>query len=223
MCGRFTLYASADDLAKHYDAAAPEGVRARYNIAPTQPVAAVRARREGGRTIANLHWGLLPRWAKDRKLAYRTINARAETIASKPSFRSAYRYRRCIVPASGYYEWVKADDGGKQPYLIRRADDAVLSMAGLWERWTPPGEDGVVESCTVVTTESVGQVRDVHHRMPVLLDRADFDRWLDPTCTDGDAVAPLLAPYRHEDLLIHPVSRHVNNARHEDPTCIERL
>src|SRR5881394_3747162 len=149
MCGRFTLATPAKSLQKHFQLDAVPELPFRYNIAPTQNVAAVRVGRLG-RALSLLRWGLIPHWADDPKIGYRLINARADTVASKPSFRSAFKQRRCLIAADGYYEWQK-QDGAKQPYLIRREDGQPFAFAGLWEHWQ--GVDQEIESCTIITTE----------------------------------------------------------------------
>ncbi len=188
----------------------------RYNIAPSQPVPVVRAA-DAGREWVNLRWGLVPSWAKDAKLAQ--INARAETAPDKPMFRSAFRKRRCLIPASGFYEWQATGGKRKQPFCIRLADDKPFAFAGLWERWEGP--DGPVESCCILTTEANDLVRPIHDRMPVILDPRHFDQWLDPKQRDAAALAPLLRPFAVDAMKAYPVSPWVNDPRHDDARCLE--
>ncbi|MEE8397288.1 MAG: SOS response-associated peptidase [bacterium] len=223
MCGRFSLSAPPEAVAEFFRLVKVPPLPPRYNIAPTTPVAVVRAAEQGasGRELALLRWGLVPSWAKDLAFGNRLINARAETVAQKPSFRAAIRARRCLVPASGYYEW-RTEGEGKQPYHIRRADGAPLAFAGLWETWQNP-EHGTVETCTIITTEAAGAPAEIHHRMPVMLNPADFDAWLDPEQTQAEPVIPLLQPKVTEGLEVYAVSRQVNRATFDEPACIEPL
>ncbi|MCS7040325.1 MAG: SOS response-associated peptidase, partial [Anaerolineae bacterium] len=183
MCGRFTLTASGDELASLFDLEQAPNLEPRYNIAPTQPVAVVRLDREGRRREFTLmRWGLIPSWAKDIHIGNRLINARAETLTEKPAFRTAFRRRRCLIPANGFYEWQKPTAGRKQPYFIGLPDRRPFAFAGLWEHWE--GADGsVLDSCAIITTAANERVRVLHDRMPVILERTDFGDWLDPTTT----------------------------------------
>lgn len=220
MCGRFTLKAAAMSLKELFELSDAPTLPLRYNIAPTQSVAAVRAvPGAGGRELAMLRWGLIPSWAKDRDIGNRLINARAETAAEKPSFRSALRQRRCLVAADGFYEWAKAGSK-KQPYYVRLADGGPFAIAGLWEHWE--GEDGeIIESCTLLTTEANELMRPIHERMPVILPREAHALWLDPSVQRPEQVVPLLKPYPGEDMVAYPVGTLVNNPRNEQPGCCE--
>lgn len=215
MCGRFALNVSAEDLSRLFGIA-PEGLPefgARFNIAPTQTVLAVRQVPDGPREACLLRWGLLPPWAKDASVGARMINARSESAADKPAFRSALRRRRCIVPASGFYEW-RAEGDAKQPYFIHAPENAILGIAGLWERWLAP--DGIpLETCALLTTAANPDVAPLHDRMPVLLPVADFERWLDPRLSDPLALSDLLRPAPPGSLVWHPVARRVNRAGEE--------
>lgn len=202
----------------------PMKLRPRYNVAPGQDVAAVRAE-SGGRRLSMLRWGLLPGWAKDPNMGYRMINARAETVASKPAYRAAYRARRCLIPADGFYEWVR-QGAAKQPYLVESDDVRPMFLAGLWERWRVPEDiilprslqgsapGDAIETCTILTTEANEIMKPIHHRMPVILAPDSFAPWL-----AGGEVA--LAPCPSAAMTVQPVSRWVNNAAHDDPRCIE--
>jgi putative SOS response-associated peptidase YedK len=219
MCGRFTLTTTMPVLAELFlfpEAAAPEP---RYNVAPTQAVAAVRAPAGvGRRALAFLRWGLVPAWTDDPAIGNRLINAGAETAADKPSFRSAFRHRRCLVLADGFYEWQKLGSR-KQPHYFRLRDGKPFAFAGLWNRWE--GADGPLETCTLLTTQANDLARPVHERMPVILPQGDYDRWLDPAVQKPEMFVPLLRPYRAEDMEGYPVGWAVNNPRNDGPKCIE--
>jgi putative SOS response-associated peptidase YedK len=185
---------------------------ARYNIAPTQPVPVLRDGAAGRRELALVRWGLVPSWAKDVAAGPPLINARAETVAEKPSFRNAFKRRRCLIPADGFYEWRVMPDGPKQPYRIAMADNALFVFAGIWEHWQTD-EGSELESCAIVTTEANGQIRDIHRRMPVILPPEDFDTWLGGEPSEA---AALMRPYGGS-LVAYPVSRAVNNIRNDGP------
>lgn len=222
MCGRFTLIAPGEAIADLFQLAEVPPLQPRYNIAPTQPVAAVRlSPSSGARELAHFHWGLIPRWAKDPKIGSRMINARSETAAEKPSFRAAFKYRRCLVPADGFYEWQKRN-GGKQPVRIQMRDGRPFAIAGLWEHWISP-DGSEIDSCTLLTTEPNDLLRPVHNRMPVLLDPADFDAWLDVNSFQGADVQALLRPFSDQEMSFYPVSTYVNSPHNDDPHCIEPL
>jgi putative SOS response-associated peptidase YedK len=218
MCGRFTLRAPAKAVAKQFRVAEAPLFEARYNIAPTQQVTAVRAA-DGARQLVTLRWGLIPPWAKERSIGNRLINARADTVATKPAFRSAFRKRRCLIPADGFYEWQKIK-GGKQPYHIHMKDGSLFAFAGLWERWHNPEDGEEIESCTILTTDANDLMRPLHDRMPVILPEEVHDAWLDPAQQQPEDVMPLVRPFPSEALETTPVSAYVNNARHEGPECL---
>jgi len=224
MCGRFTLRTPASELVRHFLLDAAPDLAPRYNIAPTQPVAAVRRARPGlQRELAMLRWGLVPSWAKDPAIAGRTINARAETVASRPSFRSAFRRRRCLIPADGYYEWQKIGNK-KEPYLIRMADDRPFGFAGLWEYWEGSAASrvqGPIESCTIITTAANDLTREIHDRMPVIVRPADYAAWLDPELDDATELQALLRPCHWAAMTVDRVGTHVNSPKNDDPRCIE--
>lgn len=220
MCGRYTLInlAALTQAFPWIDEPPPEQP-ARYNIAPTQPILVV-ANNSADR-FEHFHWGLIPSWAKDRAIGNRMINARAETLAEKPAFRTALRRRRCLVPADGFYEW-KKDSGGKTktPMRITMASGEVFAFAGLWDAWQAP-DGSVVPSCTLITTEPNELMSDIHDRMPVILKRQDYDAWLDPAEREADELTALLKPYPASEMRAAPVSRTVNNPKNESPACIE--
>lgn len=218
MCGRFTLRTPAAEAARHFALFEVPELEPRYNIAPSQPVAAVRAAASGQRELVMLRWGLIPSWADDPALGNRLINARAEGVHQKPAFRQAFRRRRCLVPADGFYEWQRVG-GQKQPYHIGLRDGSLFAFAGLWELWQR-GE-AAVDSCTLITTEANDALRPIHDRMPVILASADYDRWLDPDNQQADDLLPLLRPYASEPMVAKPVSRWVNVPTHEGPRCLE--
>jgi putative SOS response-associated peptidase YedK len=229
MCGRFVQHADPEIYASRYaaelDAGALGDWRPSFNVAPTRPVLAIRAGRAGGRELTALRWGLIPSWSKGPDSRYSMINARAETLASKPAYRSAFRARRCVIPAEGFYEWRAPAPGEgkqKQPYFIHRPDGAPLLLAGLWERWQP--QDGEpVHSCTIIVTDANATVASIHDRMPVLLDAAALAAWLDPANQDADALAALLCPAPDGDLVLRPVSRRVNSPRNDAPDLIDAV
>jgi putative SOS response-associated peptidase YedK len=230
MCGRFTLTTPLEALRHLFDFAESPNLRPRYNIAPTQSVPVVRAGEGQGqnqRSLVTMRWGLVPSWAKDIKIASRMINARGETVAEKPSFRKAFRARRCLVPADGYYEWQK-EDGKRQPYRVTRKDGGPMAFAGLWERWTAKGESGgsnpvsvgdLVETFTIVTTVASESVRGLHHRMPVVIEPDDFEVWLAASGEELGPLQDLLRPSANS-FAITRVSPHVNAVRNDDPQCI---
>ena len=218
MCGRFVLRASPQNLQMLFDLDEAPPVAPRFNIAPSQPVLTVRTDPHGGRREATfLNWGLIPFWAKDPKIGYRMINARSETAAEKPSFRAAFKYRRCIVPADGFYEWKKAESG-KQPYLIGLEAGEPFGIAGLWEHWEQDGS--AIESCTLLTTSANAFMEPLHHRMPVILERRDYDEWLDPGVQKADSLLHLMRPLEGAPLRAAAVGKVVNNPRNEGPDCV---
>jgi putative SOS response-associated peptidase YedK len=209
---------------------------ARYNVAPTQDVPVVRVsgdsegpEADGGRHLVQLRWGLVPFWADDASIGAKMINARAESAADKPAFRAAFRRRRCLVVADGFYEWKAPPKDGsaakgqrKQPYRIEFEDRRPFGFAGLWERWTNPQDQSVLETCTILTTEANDYLRDIHPRMPVMLSPDAFDRWLDPEA-DVETAKGLLTPYPDDALTAYPISTRVNAVRNDDPSILEPL
>ena len=229
MCGRFTQRLSWRELHELLGLIGPaQNVRPRYNVAPGQTIAAVRLS-DGGRSLSMLRWGLIPTWAKEPNIGYKLINARAETAHEKPLFRAAFRARRCLIPADGFYEWARATKGkAKQPWLFGMKGGAGFAFAGLWESWTvreglaltgslaelAPGDP--LETCTILTTEANATVAPVHHRMPVILPPHAFDPWL-------AAEAVPLAPCPADAMTAHPVSTLVNKPANDDARCVEPL
>jgi putative SOS response-associated peptidase YedK len=221
MCGRFSLIVDASVLAGVFEIDPPKNLKPRFNIAPTQIIPIVRAGREQPRELAEVRWGLVPSWAKDPKIGARMINARGETVAEKPSFRSAVKTRRCLIPADGFYEWVKTD-GGKQPHYIHFADGRAFAFAGLWERWHKGGDEPL-DTCTIITTTPNDIVAGLHDRMPVILPPDVFTEWLEPEPLAPDRLHDLLAPHPAADMEAYPVSTHVNKPANDDPECVVRV
>jgi putative SOS response-associated peptidase YedK len=224
VCGRFTSRTPLDDIVAAFDVdevAAPD-LGARYNVAPTDEVYAV-AEVDGVRRLGSLRWGLVPWWADDPKIGSRMINARAETVATKPAFRKLLRQRRCLIPADGFYEWRKASgDRPKQAFHIRPADGGLLAFAGLWDTWRPKGGSGERErltTCTIITTTAEEPVGVVHDRMPVVLDPESWGLWLDTDVDDDELLTSLLRPAH--DLELVPVGDAVNNVRNDGPHLLQ--
>ncbi len=221
MCGRYMITSAREAIKRVFDVPTLFELAPRYNVAPTQEIPVVRLQ-EGERELAMLRWGLIPSWAKDPKIGNRMINARAETVPEKPSFRAAFRRRRCLVVADGFYEWQKRPHGPKQPYYITVANGGPFGFAGLWERWSDPIDGYLVESCTIVTTMANERLEPIHDRMPVIIDPSDIDAWLDTSGNPAIAQA-LLAPYPAERMSAYPISRRINNVKNDDPACLEPL
>jgi len=217
MCGRFTLTAPGEQAAQQFGLSEAPALAPRYNIAPTQMVAAVRAA-EGEPSLALLRWGLIPSWAKDLSIGARMINARAETAAEKPAFRAAMKQRRCLIIADGFYEW-QTTGAGKQPFYFRVEGGRPFAFAGLWEWWRGP-EGEQIESCTILTTAANELVQPLHDRMPVILRPADYGRWLDPSLRDPAAVTDLFAPLPADLMHTYPVSKAVNRVSNDSPALI---
>jgi putative SOS response-associated peptidase YedK len=219
MCGRFSLNIPFNDLLEIFHLDEAQSFEPRYNIAPSQEVLAVREE-EGNRRLVLLRWGLIPHWADDPKIAYRTINARSETAHKTPSFRAAFRHRRCLIPASGFFEW-KKEGKIKQPFYIRKRDGQPMAFAGLWEHWEDKEHSEKVESCTILSTKANQTIIPLHDRMPVILEPENFDLWLDPEEYWHEKLQPLLKPAVDDLLTIQPVSKYVNNPRNEGEKCVE--
>jgi putative SOS response-associated peptidase YedK len=221
MCGRTALTASPEDLREIFGLDETPQVTPHYNVPPSQPLAVVRVMRAGGRRMELLRWGLVPSWADDVRVGNRLPLARVETVATAPAFREAFRRRRCLVVVDGFYEWKREGGEGKkgasQPYFLRRPDGAPFALAGLWERWV--SKDGeIVESCAILTQPARAPVDAIHDRMPIVLEKAAWDRWLDRGLDDASALLHPEAPA----LAIYPVSPYVNDPRHDDAKCVEK-
>ncbi len=217
MCGRYTLYHSPEEIADRFDTDSGEDDHTeRYNIAPSQFVVTIR--QTDARHLVRCKWGLIPFWAKDPAIGNKMINAKAETLAEKPSFKHALAKRRCLIPADGFYEWKKKGKAPSQPIYVRRRDQGLFAFAGLWEEWKTPDGDKL-PTCTIITTEPNELIAQFHHRMAVILHPADEAAWLDPKNSTAD-VLPLLKPYPSEELEAFEVSRAVNSPSFDDPSCI---
>ena len=237
MCGRFVSTAGPDRIAAYFDTVLPteavaESLGENYNVAPTQDIYAVVAAGEGEARVDAFHWGLIPSWAKDRKIASRMINARAETLAEKPAFKGLLTKKRCIVPMTGFYEWMPGVEGGpvnakgqplKQPMFIHRADGEPLAVAGLWTAWKDPDDpDGrFLHSATVITTAANETMSPVHDRMPAILTSTQWKAWLDPSNHDLTALTAMLDGGPPDLLTMEAVSTDVNNVRNNRPGLIE--
>ncbi|MFH1737471.1 MAG: SOS response-associated peptidase [bacterium] len=228
MCGRFSQLSSIEIIRALLKAQGhpdlferAETTQKRYNVAPSQTVVAVRLEpTEKARLIVPLQWGLIPFWADDPAIGNKMINARAESVAEKPAFRQAFRRRRCLIPADGFYEW-KKEGRGKQPYYIRMRDERLFTFAGLWERWEK--DDRAIESCTILTTAPNELTAQIHNRMPVILDENNFEMWLDPDFRDSEKLLSILKPYPHDQMEAYPVNNRVNNPKNDDALCVERV
>jgi putative SOS response-associated peptidase YedK len=216
VCGRFSLDALPNTLAGHFGVAHVPPLEPRYNIAPSQDIAVIR-NGAAGRECVLLRWGLVPAWSKEPATKYSTINARAETVADRPAYRAAFRRRRCLIPATGFYEWQQRTDG-KVPHFIHMRDGGLFAFAGLWERWEHG--DRSLESCTLIVTTANRLMAPIHARMPAILAPDRYAAWLDPDNTDRVQLLSLLAPWSGRPLEAWPVSRLVNNPRHESADCM---
>ncbi|HAA92920.1 MAG: hypothetical protein CMM48_14020 [Rhodospirillaceae bacterium] len=215
MCGRYSITSPLEAINNLFQVDAKTNLAPRFNVAPSQPVPAVRAT-DKGREFTFFLWGLIPSWAKDPTISNKLINARSETAAEKPSFRGAYRYRRCLLPADGFFEWTGKKGEPKQPWLISVDQEGPLAFAGLWEHWTDPN-GSELETCTILTTEAAPTIAHIHHRMPVIVKPADFESWLSAPAND---VESLLRPY-DGTLTFHAVSKRVNSVANDDAALLE--
>ena len=223
MCGRFTLTNNGPDIAAYFDIREVPRVTPRWNIAPTQPVLVARAPAHTAE-LAEVLWGLVPSFASDPGVAAKMINARSETVDTKPAFRDAFRSRRCIFPASGFYEWTAAGKRKRQPWYITLRDQPLMPLAGLWESWRAP-DGSRIETACILTTACNQLMARMHDRMPVILRPAQFTQWLDPDQDDADEVKKLIGQYDPAAMTLHAVSMRVNNARQDDvdPSLIEPI
>ena len=228
MCGRFTLASNSDTINQmFFEFTIPVNLSPRYNISPTQDVAVIantptntEIHSETGQ-VEFFHWGLIPSWAKDPKIGNRMINARSETLAEKPSFRNAYKRRRCLILADGYYEWKQIPgDRRKQPVYIRLQSQKPFALAGLWETWQTEGMEEPLRSCTIITCPPNPLLEKIHHRMPVILPQDAYVEWLAPDEQSADVLQPLLAPYSDKEMEAYPVSTSVNRPTNDSPECI---
>jgi putative SOS response-associated peptidase YedK len=218
MCGRYNLITDGQAMAEFFGLLHGFDPPARYNIAPSQMAPVIR-RVAGLQQAAMLRWGLLPEWSKTPHSRYQMINARAETVADKPAYRAAFRQRRCLVPATGFFEW-RRQGGQKQPYNIQWQGGELMAFAGLWEQWRSEDATQRIESFTIIVTDANDAIRPLHDRMPVILDPGDFPRWLDPGPVDPAELQVLLKPAPSASITSYPVSRMVGNPANDDPECV---
>jgi putative SOS response-associated peptidase YedK len=223
MCGRYRLSRRKLLVEEYFGTASgDEDWNPRYNIAPSQPVIAIRQDADKPvRTVSTMRWGLVPSWAKDPSIGYKTINARSETVATTASFREPFKSQRCLIPADGFYEW-KKDGKTKQPYCFEITEGVLFAFAGLWDRWTS-SQGQIIESCTILTTTPNSLLADVHDRMPVILRRENYDLWLDPGFRNTDSVSEMLSPFDAALMKRYPVSTRVNQVQYDDAECAKAV
>jgi putative SOS response-associated peptidase YedK len=225
MCGRFARYSLSRELERYFNALpSPFEIEASYNIAPTQEIPVI-VQLEDARHFKKRHWGLVPFWAKDISLGSRMINARVETLSSKPAFKAALKHRRCLIPANGFYEW-KGKAGSKQPFFICLPSGEPLAFAGLYETWQDkeaPPDAGPYESCTIITMDASDSVRDIHDRMPLILKPEAYDEWLDPANREPSKIEELLWTGYMKNLKSYPVSKLVNRVENNSKACMEPI
>lgn len=223
MCGRYRLTAKERYIRDHFGLDEDPAWAPRWNITPTQPVPTIRQdRKTPKRRFCLARWGLIPYWAKDPSIGFKTINAISETAAERPAFRDAMRRRRCLIPADGFYEWERVGPKEKQPYNFGMADDSLFAFAGLWERWQDPSGE-TIESCTILTTKPNSLVANIHDRMPAILKPEDYELWLDPGVTDPAPVADCLKPFDARVMKKYAVSIRVNHPENDDPECAREI
>ncbi|MEM7173246.1 MAG: SOS response-associated peptidase [Pseudomonadota bacterium] len=221
MCGRYTLTSPLESVQELFDFPERPNLEPRSNIAPTQEVPAIRHGQDGAQHLVMLRWGLIPAWAKDAKIASRLINARSETVGEKPSFRQAFAKRRCLVPADGYYEW-RTSNGDKQPFRVVSRDGGIFAFAGLWEQWSDPACNNLVETCSLLTTQANRELAAIHHRMPVILPPSSYSSWLDPAI-EGGHLRALLQPMPLGALRFYPVSDRVNKVVNQGLDLLDEI
>lgn len=222
MCGRFALKTTAQAIKEMFLVEQGLQYDPSFNIAPSQPVVTIRySPKTKSRAMSLMKWGLIPTWSKDPSIGQKMINARSETVDQKPSFKGPFKYKRCLIPADGFYEW-KRLDGAKQPYFIKRVDDKPMAFAGLWDYWG--GADGSeLETCTIITTEANEIMQPIHERMPVILKESEFDVWLDPRIQEPILLKQYLKPFPSEELETYPVSTFVNKPANNSKECLKPL
>jgi len=225
MCGRYMLARPVEEVARWFRSVnSLPNTRPRYNVAPTQDVLAVRY--DAGarlRTLDTLRWGLVPFWSKDVKIGYSLINAKAETVAEKPAFREAFKSRRCIIPADGFYEWKKLDAKTKQPYAITMKDRSVFGFAGLWERWKDSTSGETIQSCTIITTEPNEICAPIHDRMPVILDPKDYGKWIAEEPAEPMWLLKMLKPFPADKMMAFKIGPRIGNVKNDDAALIEAV
>lgn len=227
MCGRYTLTTPPEAMRAIFNYENIPNLQPRFNIAPTQPIVTIRYLGNEKRVLLEARWGLIPSWAKDSGAASRMINARAETLLDKPSFKEAFGKRRCLIPADGFYEW-RLEEGRKQPFRIGLRGGGIFAFAGLWESWKAKHDVGdfvagdIIETATIITTKANKKLRPIHHRMPVIIPAELYSSWLDPA-NDVSDLKEYLKPYPSEPMAFYRVDTSVNNIRNDHPSCIEPL
>lgn len=220
MCARFNLKSNPSELAEIFALLREPDWSARFNIAPTQQVLVIRQWANGGRTGDQLRWGLVPHWAEDLAIGSKMINARSESLATKSAFKDAFRKRRCLIPATGFYEWQPVTRLVTQPWHIHQRSGDLMTFAGIWETWkNDEGKD--IETCSIVTTDANPFMAEVHERMPVILPPASRDTWLDPALVDPHTLQELLVPFPEDTLIREPVSPIINNPKNDSEACIK--
>lgn len=217
MCGRFQLTALPEEIAEHFQLSRLPKYQPSYNITPARKILCIVELEDKSLKAVNLFWGLVPSWSKDTKNSHHLINARAETIREKPSFRTAFHKRRCLIVANGYYEWQKLESG-KHAFYIHRQDNQLFAFAGLWEHWQQ--EQNTLYSCSIITMEAAELLRPIHERMPVIIPQSHYHQWLDKT-DNGKQAYNLIGSSAYKDMTTTPVSDWVNNPMHDDGRCIE--
>jgi len=225
LCGRFLLVSSSKELAEQFELDETPEIRPRYNVAPSQEIAAIRLQhgpQANRRELIFLKWGLIPSWSKDPSISQRLINARCETVESKPAFRSSFKKRRILIPANGFYEWQGTQSGARQPYLISFEKFGLLAFAGIYDEWKSPSGD-VTRSCAIITTHSNDLIKSVHDRMPVVVPTKDYGVWLESTDTASEDFRNLLRPLSDDSFRITQVGMKVNRPDYDEPDCIEPL
>lgn len=223
VCGRFTQRISSEEFGRIFGADDLADLPAdRFNVAPTDPVVAM-VQRDTRRALVAYHWGLVPHWASDLKIGSRLFNARAETVATTPAFRDAFRTKRCIIPANGFYEWQRDPVRGRVPHYVSRADGAPLAFAGLWSTWRPPAGGGALRTCTILTTMPNELVARLHDRMPVILSPGSWGLWLDPAMHEPGPLLRMLRPSPADEFDVYPVAPLVNSVRNNGPLLVERM
>lgn len=224
MCGRFVQNIPFETLRHNFNIrATASDIIPNYNVAPTQEILTI-IKHDNVNKLEKLHWGLVPFWAKDISIGSRMINARAETASSKPSFRNAFKKRRCLIPADGFYEW-KGEKGNKQPYYVFTPSGEPFAFAGFWESWTDKesDEESVYKSCTIITTAASESIREIHHRMPVILDPDFYEKWLNAEIQDPKELEIILRDGVIHEMKYYPVSTFVNSVKNNDPNCIKPI
>jgi putative SOS response-associated peptidase YedK len=223
MCGRYRLSRRKQFVEEYFASVSEECEWSpRYNVAPSQPVLTIRQdAREPVRKLSAMRWGLIPSWSKDPSIGYKTINARSETVATTASFREPFKSQRCLVPADGFYEWLR-EGKAKLPYCFELNDGELFAFAGLWDRWRDPQGD-VIESCSIITTAANSVLADIHDRMPAILRPHEYDLWLDPAFRDTESVSEMLRPFDAARMRRYPVNTRVNNVQNDDADCAKPL